>query len=131
MRFSATAPPAEHPELAGTETAEALGDRLRAAGFTAGGDPSLDVLAHSMGGLVTSWLVERADGGELVGNAVFCGTPHAGSPWPRVQDLATAGVGLALNGLSGLTGPLAVATQALGFAVAAIDRVDIEGDQQG
>ena len=111
-----------------TETAEAMAQRLRAAGFAADGEPALDVLAHSMGGLVTRWLVEQAGAGELVDKVVFCGTPHAGSPWPRVQDLAGASIGLALNGLSGLAGPLAVATQALGFAVSALERVDVALD---
>ena len=110
------------------ETAEALAERLRAAGFSASDGRTLDVLAHSMGGLVIRWLVERAGGGELVDKVVFCGTPHAGSPWTSVQDLAGASVGLALNGLSGLTGPLAVATQAFGFAVSALKRVDVALD---
>ncbi|HET8950015.1 MAG TPA: caspase family protein [Solirubrobacteraceae bacterium] len=110
------------------QTAEAMAKRLRAAGFAADDGRKLDVLAHSMGGLVTRWLVEQAGGGELVDKVIFCGTPHAGSPWPRVQDLAGAGIGLALNGLSGLTGPLALATQALGFAVSALERVDVALD---
>jgi len=109
-------------------TAEAMAEQLRAAGFAADDGRTLDVLAHSMGGLVTRWLVEQAGGAELVDKVIFCGTPHAGSPWPRVQDLAAAGVGLALNGLSGLTGPLALATQALGFAVSALERVDVALD---
>jgi pimeloyl-ACP methyl ester carboxylesterase len=105
-----------------------MAKRLRAAGFAADDGRKLDVLAHSMGGLVTRWLVEQAGGDELVDKVIFCGTPHAGSPWPRVQDLAGAGIGLALNGLSGLTGPLALATQALGFAVSALERVDVALD---
>jgi hypothetical protein len=110
------------------ETARALGERLGRAGFTATDRRALDVLAHSMGGLVSRWYIEREGGGAVVDRLAVCGTPNAGSPWPRVEDLATAAVALALNGLSTLAGPLAIAVKAFGFLVRATERLDVALD---
>jgi hypothetical protein len=34
------------------------------------------------------------------------GTPNAGSPWPRVEDWATAALGIGLNALAGVVWPV-------------------------
>jgi hypothetical protein len=97
------------------ETAATLAARITEVGLGSG--QRVDVLAHSMGGLVARWWIERVDGDRAVRRLVTCGTPHEGSPWPRVEDLATATLGLGLNGLGPL-GSLAA------FLVAAVEVTD-------
>ena len=98
------------------QTAAALRDRMRELGLGEG--RRVDVVAHSMGGLVARWWIEREGGDQAVRRLVMCGTPHGGSPWPRVQDLATTGLALALNGIGHPVG------NALGFLVKGIEAVD-------
>ena len=68
------------------DTARALKDRMAAVGL---GPPdhgkSLDIVAHSMGGLVSRWFIEREGGNRVVRRLVMLGTPNGGSPWPRVR----------------------------------------------
>lgn len=99
-----------------TQTAQALAERIAAVGLAQG--QRVDVVAHSMGGLVSRWWIEREGGSAAVRRLMTFGTPHAGSPWPRVQDVATAGLALAANGLGGLLGAT------LGFLVRGLERVD-------
>ena len=111
------------------ETAGDLAGRLQGVGITADDGRHVDLVAHSMGGLVARWLVEQRGGGAVVDRVVTCGTPNAGSPWPRVEDLATAGLGLALNSLAGLGGPTAVVATAVGFLVKSLEKVDVALDE--
>ncbi|QDV37457.1 caspase family protein [Tautonia plasticadhaerens] len=83
------------------ENARLLGERLKAVGLGAGHGKQLDVVAHSMGGLVSRWFIEREGGNKVARRLVMLGTPNAGSPWPRVVDWATAALALGLNGLTG------------------------------
>lgn len=39
-----------------------------------------DVIGHSMGGLVATYLLKRVDGGRRIRNVVTLGTPHRGTP---------------------------------------------------
>lgn len=98
------------------ETARLLAGRLADVGL--GADRRIDVVAHSQGGLVARWWIENGGGAAAVRTLVTCGTPHHGSPWPRVQDVATAGLSLALNRFVPLVGP------ALAFLVGGFERVD-------
>jgi hypothetical protein len=84
------------------QTARALAERIAAIGLADG--RRIDVVAHSMGGLLSRWWIEREGGAEAVSRLVTCGTPHQGSPWPRVQDVATTALALAANGLGALVG---------------------------
>lgn len=98
------------------ETGESLGQRIAAVGLDTG--QKVDVVAHSMGGLVSRWWIERAGGTAAVRRLVTCGTPHGGSPWSRVQDLATAGLALGLNQLGGIAGT------ALAFLLQGVEKID-------
>lgn len=49
---------------------------------------------------------------------VTCGTPHLGSPWPHVEDLASAGLALVANGFGALAG------KTLAFLVDGLEGVD-------
>jgi len=107
------------------DNARELRRRLEALGF--GPDRQVDVVAHSMGGLVVRWMIEKEDGAALVRRAVFAGTPHDGSPWPTIQGWATTALGLVLNGLTTVAWPVAV----IGGLVQAIERVDNALDEMG
>lgn len=106
-------------------TARGLKERLAAVGLGPDHGKTLHIVAHSMGGLVARWFIEREGGGRVVQYLVTLGTPHAGSPWPTLQGWATAGLALALNGLSQVAWP----AKLLGDLVAAVEAVDVTLDQ--
>lgn len=45
----------------------------------ADGNPPVDIVAHSMGGLGSRWCIERLDGAAHVSDLVTLGTPHQGT----------------------------------------------------
>lgn len=84
------------------ETARLLAEALAGIGVKDGDGKQLTILAHSMGGLVSRWLVEREGGASFVDHLVMCGTPNAGSPFGQVDKarkilmlLATIGANVA------------------------------------
>jgi len=86
-----------------------LKSRLEAAGLGAGHGKALDVVAHSMGGLVSRWFIEREGGNQIVRRLVMLGTPNGeSSPWPTVCDWATVALGLGLNHLTAIAWPASV-----------------------
>lgn len=70
------------------DTARVLRDQLASVGLSSGHDKQFTVLAHSMGGLVSRWFIEREGGHAVVQHLVMCGTPNRGSPWTLVDDIA-------------------------------------------
>jgi hypothetical protein len=85
-----------------------LGERLAAAGLGPGHGKLLDSAAHSMGGLVSRWFIERAGGDQVVRRLVMLGTPNGGSPWPSVVDWALMALGFGLNHLTTIPWPASV-----------------------
>ncbi|MGE3313080.1 MAG: esterase/lipase family protein, partial [Limisphaerales bacterium] len=106
-------------------TAQNLGERLAAVGLGPGHSKTLHVAAHSMGGLVMRWFIEREGGKEVVQRLVTLGTPHAGSPWPTIQDWATAAIAFGLNRLTEVAWPVKV----LADLVGAVETVDVMLDE--
>ncbi|MGH9311291.1 MAG: DUF7379 domain-containing protein, partial [Vicinamibacterales bacterium] len=102
------------------KNAELLRDRLTDVGLSAGHGKELQIVAHSMGGLVSRWFVERLGGNAVVTHLVMAGTPNAGSPWPTVQEWASASAALALNGFTGVAWPV----QAIGWVLKGAERID-------
>jgi hypothetical protein len=90
------------------ENGRLLKERLEATGLGAGHGKTLEIAAHSMGGLVSRWFIEREGGNKIVQRLVMLGTPNGGSPWPRVVDWATVALGLALNHLTAIPWPASV-----------------------
>ncbi len=90
------------------ENGRLLKARLEAAGLGAGHGKVLDIAAHSMGGLVSRWFIEREGGNQIVRRLVMLGTPNGGSPWPRVFDWATVALALGLNHLTAIAWPASV-----------------------
>jgi pimeloyl-ACP methyl ester carboxylesterase len=107
------------------QTAHDLQDRLRVVGLGPGHGKRLHIIAHSLGGLIARWFIEHLDGKTTVEHLVMLGTPNGGSPWPRVQALATAAVGLALNALTVVPWPLSL----LGGLSNGIEAIDVTLDQ--
>ena len=82
--------------------------RLEAVGLGAGHGKTLDIAAHSMGGLVSRWFIEQEGGNQVVRRLVMLGTPNGGSPWPQVFDWATVALGLGLNHITAIAWPASV-----------------------
>lgn len=106
------------------EIARILKKKLKDVGLTVNHRKVLHIVAHSMGGLVSRWFIEREGGNQVVQHLVMLGTPNAGSPWPTVQDLATLALGIGLNSLSTVAWPVKV----LGSLMSGIDAVDVTLD---
>lgn len=66
------------------QTARQLAADLADVGLGADDGKQLTVLAHSMGGLVSRWLVEKEGGAATIDHLVMCGTPNCGSPFGEV-----------------------------------------------
>jgi hypothetical protein len=93
--------------------AAGLADRLAAAGLGHGHGKALDIVAHSMGGLVSRWFIERGGGDRDVRRLVMLGTPNAGSPWPTLKQWATVLVTVGLNMAAPLAWPAKLLTGAV------------------
>lgn len=107
------------------ENARHLKQRLEEIGLKANHGKALHIVAHSMGGLVSRWFIEREGGNKFVQHLIMLGTPNAGSPWPTVQEWATFALGIGLNSFSSVAWPVKV----LGYLVSAIEAVDVSLDQ--
>lgn len=75
---------------------------LTKVGITEGAGKTVDIVAHSMGGLVSRNFIESSDlrGDLLIRKLYMLGTPNAGSAFSKIaayRDLATAGMTFALN----------------------------------
>lgn len=107
------------------ENARLLKQRLNAVGLSAGHGKTLHVVAHSMGGLISRWLIEREGGNSLVDHLIMLGTPNAGSPWSTRQSLATTALAIGLNSHS----TIGWSVEVLGSLVRAIGTIDTTLDQ--
>ena len=100
------------------ENAKLLKQKLAAVGLGANHGKVLHIVAHSMGGLVSRWFIEREKGNQVVQHLLMLGTPNGGSPWPTVTDWALATLSIGLNNLSQITWPVPV----LGMLLKAINQ---------
>lgn len=107
------------------DTARHLKERLSAIGLGADHGKTLHVAAHSMGGLVMRWFIEQEGGNRVVQHLVTLGTPHAGSPWPTIENWATAALAIGLNSMSQVAWPLKL----LGDLAGAVEEVDVALDE--
>lgn len=106
------------------ENAASLATQLAAVGLGGQHGKRLDIVAHSMGGLVSRHLIERV-GGVQVDRLITLGTPNGGSPWPSVQKWATAAIALAANGFI----PVAWPVTALAAVLGTVEKLDTALDQ--
>lgn len=106
------------------DSARLLRDRLAGVGATPSG-PAIDILAHSMGGLVSRWMLEILADPPKVARLVTAGTPNDGSPWATIGNWATVILGLGLNQLATVFWP----AKLIGWLIAAIEKIDHAFDQ--
>jgi uncharacterized caspase-like protein len=99
--------------------ANELKNRLTEVGLGAGHDKTLDLVVHSMGGLISRTFIERLGGAAQVRRLVMLGTPNAGSPWPTVvpwvQHTITSLAVLGLNALGTVIWPAQVLSATIGW----------------
>jgi pimeloyl-ACP methyl ester carboxylesterase len=97
------------------ENARHLKQRLQAVGLKPKHGKQLHIVAHSMGGLVSRWFIEREGGNRVVQHLIMLGTPNAGSPWSGVQDWVFTALSIGLNQLSAIVWPTKIVAQLLKF----------------
>lgn len=107
------------------ENARLLKQRLEAVDLGLNHGKIIHIIAHSMGGLVSRWFIEREGGNQIVQHLVMLGTPNAGSPWSTVHAWATTSLAIGLNGLSTVAWPLML----LGSLLGATEIIDVSLDQ--
>jgi pimeloyl-ACP methyl ester carboxylesterase len=113
-------------------TALKLKELLKSVGLGAGHDKTLHIIAHSMGTMVTRWLIEREGGHRFVQKVVLAAPPNAGTPWAKIQDLVLFGLGLAINGLAAIAWPPSIIPTLIGTLstiVGGVEQVDVTCDQ--
>ena len=99
------------------DTADALDEQLKAAGIDADSGKRISILAHSMGGLVARYFIEKLGGNAVVDHLIMAGTPNAGSAISRVtgyRDIARTLLGFVVNsawGIPAVAGMLIVLKQ--------------------
>ncbi|MGK7953021.1 MAG: caspase family protein [Xenococcaceae cyanobacterium] len=96
------------------QNAQQLKRRLRDVGLSENHGKELHIIAHSMGGLVSRWFIEREGGNQIVQHLIMLGTPNAGSPWSVVEDWVKLTLGIGLNGLSLVAWPAKVVAMLMG-----------------
>lgn len=89
------------------QNADDLKKRLKEVGLDGSNGKKITMVAHSMGGLVSRHFIEKLGGNALVQHFVSVGSPHHGTPWPRVLDWATTGLSLVLSHFTPVGWPLA------------------------
>ena len=107
------------------EIARQLKERLGSVGLTPGHSKRLRLVVHSMGGVIARWFIEREGGNQIVQHLVILGSPSAGVPWASVQEYASVGLTLALNGLAPAFWP----AKGLAVFLSAFEKVDVTLDQ--
>jgi pimeloyl-ACP methyl ester carboxylesterase len=98
---------------------------LEKAGLAADHGKHLDVVVHSMGGLVSRYFIELLGGNKVINKLVMLGTPNAGSPWATVQTLVTTAVGVGMN----MLGTVALPIRVLAGLIGLIEKVDQNLDE--
>ena len=114
------------------ENARLLKQRLEQVGLGANHGKNLHIVAHSMGGLVSRWFIEREGGNAIAQHLIMLGTPNAGSPWSTIEDWAVTMLGIGLNGLSTVSWSVPVLgalMNVVGTTAGAVEAIDVSLDQ--
>ena len=107
------------------QTARDLKAALEAVGCRKNEQREVILIAHSMGGLISRWLLEEEGGDAMVSTFVEVGSPNAGSPWASAYDVFLNGMGIVLNFL-----PIpSVVNSLLSFVSKAWDKVEVTQQQ--
>ncbi|GAB4042107.1 caspase family protein [Spirosoma jeollabukense] len=95
------------------QTAKLLNERLQAVGLKPADAKTFHIIAHSMGGLVARWMIEKGQGGQYVDHLIMLGTPNNGSPWSDVEAMVVPLITKVING-SALVKPYLIPLALLG-----------------
>ncbi len=82
------------------QNARLLKRRLESLGLGAGHRKKLHIVAHSIGGLLARWFIEKEGGDRIASHLIMLGTPNAGASWAQVKAGMTAAIAFAINNLS-------------------------------
>lgn len=80
------------------ETAKLLKADLAKAGISEATGQRLTIVAHSMGGLVSRWFIEKEDGDKVVKQLIQLGTPNGGSETSDFRKSVFGMMSMAMNG---------------------------------
>jgi len=61
---------------------------------------NIHIVAHSMGGLISRWYLEKLGGDKIISHFIQVGSPNLGSPWTKAYDMFSWGLGFAINFVS-------------------------------
>ena len=103
------------------ENARLLKEKLDAVGLGQGHGKVVHLVAHSMGGLVSRYFLEKEQGDKQISHFIQVGTPNLGSPWANYYDMAMVGLGRVI-GLFPIPGLI---NEILGAISEAWDKVEI------
>jgi hypothetical protein len=81
------------------QTAADLKERLEALGLVDGHGKQLDIIAHSIGGLVSRHFIEKLEGNKVATRLIQLGTPNLGTEMTQLKDVVKTYSMLAINGL--------------------------------
>jgi len=112
------------------DTAKELKKKLAAVGLKEGHGKQLTIIAHSMGGLVSRWFIEKEGGDKVVTHLIQVGTPNSGSAWSDVYELASALMSRAVNGavfLKPYILPLSLLGKLAGHLFITLQQMDPDG----
>ena len=112
--------------------ARLLKQELVAIGLVENHGKQLHIVAHSMGGLVSRWFIEREGGNQIVQHLLMLATPNAGSPWSTLEDWALLTLSIGLNGLSRCTWNVPIVgmlLKAINRSLSSLGTIDITLDQ--
>ncbi len=82
------------------QNARLLKRHLESLGLGKGHPKKLHIIAHSTGGLLARWFVEKEGGQQIASHLTMLGTPNAGASWNQIKAGTTAAIAFAINGLS-------------------------------
>ncbi|MCC5946207.1 MAG: caspase family protein [Bernardetiaceae bacterium] len=93
---------------------EVYKDGLQYESIGISADKKVDIVAHSMGGLVSRYMIEQRGGSAFVNRLIMCGTPNAGSVFGKIEQyrkFAILAMGLGAN----LLAPFGIVLSAAGL----------------
>ena len=79
------------------QTASDLKTKLESVGVKPGHGKTVHLIAHSMGGLVSRWYLEKEGGDQVITHFIQVGSPNLGSPWAKAYDWLNFGLGKLIN----------------------------------
>ena len=112
-------------------TAADLEKALKNIGITEGVGKRFEIVAHSMGGLVTRYFVEKLSGKKFVSKVMLFGTPNNGSELSDLRIMVTNMLTVAVNGaifLKPYILPLSFLGKALNKILVTVDQLNPKSD---